>query len=57
MESRMTARSLTWCWQNGGALFREREHLGRRRFEGEDELCFEHLESERPVQDQGGGIQ
>lgn len=49
MESRMTARSLTWCWQNGCALFGEREHLGRSRFEGEDELCFEHLESEGPV--------
>lgn len=20
MESRMAARSLTWCWQNGGTL-------------------------------------
>lgn len=24
MESRMTARSLTWCWQNGGALLSKR---------------------------------
>ena len=60
MDSGVTDRSLTQCWQHDGAFLSsaiKRKHLIRNRFEEEDELHFEHLESEGPVGDRGMGIQ
>lgn len=41
-----------WC-----PSLREGASLRRSTFEEGDELLFEHLESDRPVGDQGGSIQ